>query len=130
MKTKTFWLLLLYPIVGYGLDQVVRVLRLSMARDFTIFPNLVILAFTSLVFMGISLVVCVHLTRKKAESGFLLFFFILGLLAWFYPLLPPQFSFGLVSYGFNSYVSLSGALMLLLSGWKFFLRFSGRENKN
>lgn len=127
MKKKTFWLLPLYPIVSYGLDQVVRVSRLSMARDFVIFPNLVILALTSLFFMGISLVVGNYLNQKKAESGFLIFLLILGLLAWFYPLLPPPINFGLVSYGFNSCVSLSGALLMIFSGWKILLRFSGRE---
>lgn len=127
---KNIWLFPLYPIVSFGLDQVVRILRLSMARDFVIFPNLVILALTSLFFIGISLLVYGYLKRKNVGLWFLLFLFIVGLFAWFYPVLPPQISFGLVSYGFNSYTSLSGALMVLMSGWKIVLRFSGREKDN
>lgn len=101
-----------------------------MARDFVIFPNLVILALTSLFFIGISFLVYGYLNRKNVGLWFLLFLFIVGLFAWLYPVLPPQISFGLVSYGFNSYTSLSGALMILMSGWKIVLRFSNREKDN
>ncbi|MFN7035625.1 MAG: hypothetical protein ACK4SN_04590 [Bellilinea sp.] len=127
MKTKAFWFLFLYPVVCFGLDHLIRVVRLSMATEFALFPHLVIVAMSSFIFMGISFGIFLYFAGQKAGVMALLFLLALGLYAWLYPLLPPQLSFGEVLYGFNSYTSLSGALLIILSVWKIFSRPSTRS---
>jgi hypothetical protein len=91
-----------------------------MATEFVLFPHLIVVAMSSLIFMGVSLGKFLYFAGQKAGVMAWLFLLALGLYAWLYPLLPPQLSFGGVLYGFNSYTSLSGALLIILSGWKIF----------
>jgi len=127
VKTKAIWFLFLYPVVCFGLDQLLRVVRHSMATEFVLFPHLVVVAMSSLIFMGVSLGIFLYFAGQKAGVLALLFLLALGLYAWLYPLLPPQWSFGGVLYGFNSYTSLSGALLIILSGWRIFHKFYHRS---
>lgn len=127
MKTKAFWFLFLYPVVCFGLDQLIRVVRLSMATEFALFPHLVIIALSSLIFMGVSFILFLYLAGQNPGIKTLLFFLAVGWYAWLYPFLPPQLSFGGVLYGFNSYTSLSGALLVILSVWKILSRLSTRN---
>jgi hypothetical protein len=98
-----------------------------MATEFVLFPHLVVVAMSSLIFMGVSLGMFLYFAGQKAGVMALLFLLALGLYAWLYPLLPPQWSFGGVLYGFNSYTSLSGALLIILSGWRIFHNFYHRS---
>lgn len=120
MKTPAFWLLLLFPIASYGLDQFVRMARLSLAADFILFPNLARMAFSSLVFVAIAVTLGWYTWRRGIGLPGLILLLLAGLYAWLYPFLPPQATFGSVSYGFNSYTSLSGILLIFLAAGKLF----------
>ncbi|GAP10203.1 hypothetical protein BECAL_01366 [Bellilinea caldifistulae] len=98
-----------------------------MATEFALFPHLVIVAMSSMIFMGISFGIFLYFAGQKASVMALLSLLALGLFAWLYPFLPPQLSFGGVLYGFNSYTSLSGALLVILSVWKIFHRLYRRS---
>lgn len=118
MKNPTFWLLLLFPLASYGLDQLVRMARLSLAADFILFPNLALMAFSSLVFVAIAAAISRYTWRREIGLPGLILLLLAGLYAWLYPLLPPQAAFASVSYLFNSYTSLSGVLLILLAAGK------------
>lgn len=81
----------------------------------------------SLVFAGIVFAVSRLILRSDIPVLGLAVLLLAGLWGWLYPLLPPAFVLGSLSFSFNSYTSLSGGLLIVFSGYGFYRRCAGRH---